>query len=79
MRVGAWGFRGRGGVWWCRVRASLYRPFDVGDRAKGVWLAADGTFEPQPALITLIRATIAKAASGHSLLLMFAPDVWGLR
>jgi hypothetical protein len=34
---------------------------------------SEGAFEPQPALITLIRATIARTASGRSLLLMFAP------
>jgi hypothetical protein len=30
---------------------------------------SEGAFEPQPALITLIRATIARTASGRSLLL----------
>jgi hypothetical protein len=34
---------------------------------------SEGAFEPQPALITLISATIAKAASGRSVLLMVAP------
>jgi hypothetical protein len=34
---------------------------------------SEGAFEPQPVLITLIRATIAKAASGRSVRLMVAP------
>src|SRR5215213_2752827 len=34
---------------------------------------SEGAFEPQPALITPIRATITKAASGRSVLLMLAP------
>jgi hypothetical protein len=34
---------------------------------------SEGAFDPQPALITLISATIAKAASGRSVLLMVAP------
>jgi hypothetical protein len=34
---------------------------------------SEGAFEPHPALITLISATIAKAASGRTVLLMVAP------
>jgi hypothetical protein len=34
---------------------------------------SDGSCEPQPALIPLISATIAKAASGRVVLLMVAP------
>jgi hypothetical protein len=34
---------------------------------------SEAAFEPQPALITLISATIAKAASGRSVLLTVAP------
>jgi hypothetical protein len=34
---------------------------------------SEGALEPQPALITLISATIAKAVSGRSVLLMVAP------
>jgi len=33
----------------------------------------EGALEPQPALITLIRATIVRTASGRSVLLMVAP------
>jgi hypothetical protein len=36
-------------------------------------LVSEGAFEPQPALITPISATIAKAASGRGVLLMVAP------
>jgi hypothetical protein len=36
---------------------------------------SDGAFEPQPALIGLIRATSARATNGRSFLLMFATDV----
>jgi hypothetical protein len=40
---------------------------------------SEGAFEPQPALLTLIRATIARAASGRSVLFMVAPwVVWKL-
>ena len=35
----------------------------------------EGALEPQPALITLIRATIVRTASGRSVLLMVAPWV----
>ena len=35
----------------------------------------EGAPEPQPALITLIRATIVRTASGRSVLLMVAPWV----
>jgi hypothetical protein len=35
----------------------------------------EGALEPQPALITLIRATIVRTASGRSVLLMVAPPV----
>jgi hypothetical protein len=44
--------------------------------AVAVLLAAavsEGAFEPQPALLKLIRATIAKAASRRGVLLMVAP------
>jgi hypothetical protein len=34
---------------------------------------SEGAPEPQPALFTLIRATIARTASGRSVLLMVAP------
>src|SRR4051794_27107373 len=34
---------------------------------------SEDAFEPQPAPITLIRATIAQAASGRSVLFMVAP------
>jgi hypothetical protein len=38
---------------------------------------SEDAFEPHPALIMLIRATIARAASGRSLLLLtFSPRVW---
>jgi hypothetical protein len=39
---------------------------------------SEGAFEPQPALITLISATIARAASGHSVLLMVLLGLWKL-
>jgi hypothetical protein len=34
---------------------------------------SEGAFAPQPALVTLIMATVAGMASGRSLLLMVAP------
>jgi len=40
---------------------------------------SEAAFEPQPALITLIRATMAKAASGRSVLLMVSPLCAGNR
>jgi hypothetical protein len=39
---------------------------------------SEDAFEPQPTLITPIRATTAKAASGRSVLLMVLPGVWKL-
>jgi hypothetical protein len=39
---------------------------------------SEGAFEPQPALITLTRATITRTASGRSVLFMVAPCVWKL-
>ncbi len=40
---------------------------------------SEGAFEPQPALIKLIRATSARATNRRTFLLMSAPYVWGLR
>src|SRR5215216_7287898 len=39
---------------------------------------SEGAFEPQPALIRLIRATSARTTNGRGLLVMFAPYVWGV-